>query len=387
MSRISHRVDQIKPSPTIMVTMKSMELKAQGKDIVSLGFGEPDFDTPEHIREAAIQAIRDGKTRYTQVDGTPELKTAIIKKFHRDNELEFEPGQILVSNGAKQSLYNLLIAVLNHGDEAIVPAPYWVSYPDMIKLADAKPAIMLGSAEHDFKITAKQLQNSLNENTRLIILNTPHNPTGTVLRESELRRAVEIAESCGARLLVDETYRGLSYVGTPPHAASLSPRAISISSLSKTWGLPGLRLGWILCRDPELQELFLAAKEQIHISTSVLDEEIACRYLRDRGQHLQRIRGIVDERFACVRAFMAGQSELEWVAPEGGVIAFPRLRGDIDVNRFYQLLNDEYGTFVGPGHWFDMDRRYMRIGYGWPDADELARGLDNIAEAAARASR
>ena len=146
--------------------MKSMELKAQGIDIVSLGFGEPDSDTPEHTREAAIEAIRTGKTRYTQVDGTPELKQAIIKQFSRDNGLHFEPDQILVSNGAKQSLYNLMVAILDHGDEVIVPAPYWVSYPDMVKLTDASPAILIGSADNNYKITARQTENSMNENTR-----------------------------------------------------------------------------------------------------------------------------------------------------------------------------------------------------------------------------
>ena len=135
MSHISIKVSQIKPSATIQVSMKAMNLQAQGKDIVSLGFGEPDFDTPEHIREAAIRAIHEGKTRYTQVDGTPELKRAICEKFSRDNQLEFTPDQVLVSNGAKQSLYNLMVAVLNSDDEVIVPAPYWVSYPDMVKLA------------------------------------------------------------------------------------------------------------------------------------------------------------------------------------------------------------------------------------------------------------
>jgi aspartate aminotransferase len=191
-SRISHRVDQIKPSATIVVSMKAMQLKARGMDIVSLGFGEPDFDTPAHIREAAIAAIHGGKTRYTEVDGTPELKRAIIDKFRRDNELNFEPKQILVSNGAKQSLFNLLIALLNRGDEVIVPAPYWVSYPDMVKLTEAEPAILPATAEHDYKITAGELQNTLNENTRLIILNSPSNPTGKVYSEKVYRELGEV---------------------------------------------------------------------------------------------------------------------------------------------------------------------------------------------------
>ena len=149
MSRISHKVDQIKPSATLSVSARAMELRAQGRDIVSLSAGEPDFDTPEHIRAAAIAAIEAGQTRYTQVDGTPELKAAIIEKLRRDNTLEFEPPQIIVSNGAKQSLYNLMVASLNPGDEVIVPAPYWVSYPDMVKLADGQPCLLYTSDAAD----------------------------------------------------------------------------------------------------------------------------------------------------------------------------------------------------------------------------------------------
>ena len=175
-SRISVKVDQIKPSATIAVSMQAMNLIAQGKDIISLGAGEPDFDTPEHIRDAAIAAIHAGKTRYTQVDGTPELKAAIVRKFRLQNALEFEPEQVIASCGAKQSLYNLMVAVLNRGDEVIVPAPYWVSYPEMVKLADAEPAILAATPENDYKITARELHNTLNENTRMVILNSPSNP-------------------------------------------------------------------------------------------------------------------------------------------------------------------------------------------------------------------
>jgi aspartate/methionine/tyrosine aminotransferase len=276
-------------------------------------------------------------------------------------------------------------SLLDAGDEVVVCFPNYTTNLETPRAIGASVRRLELLFDEGFRLNMETLAEMVTDRTRLISLTTPHNPTGTVLCESELRRVVEIAESCGAWLLVDETYRGLSYVGTPPTAASLSPRAMSISSLSKTWGLPGLRLGWLLCRDPDLKEIFLAAKEQIHISTSVLDEEIAWRYLKDRGQHLERIRGVIDERFSCLRDFMAGQTDLEWVQPDGGVIAFPRLRGEIDVDRFYQVLNDDYGTFVGPGHWFDMDRRYMRIGYGWPEAEELARGLDNITKAAAGA--
>lgn len=313
--------------------------------------------------------------------GKPELRRILAE------DAAVDPGDVMLTVGAAGALFIVASSLLDAGDEVVVCFPNYTTNLETPRAIGAKIRKLELRFDEGFRIDMDALAEMVSDRTRLISLTTPHNPTGTVLRDSELRRAVEIAEACDAWLLVDETYRGLSFVGTPANAASLSPRAISISSLSKTWGLPGLRLGWILCRDPDLQELFLAAKEQIHISTSVLDEEIAWRYLKDRNHHLRRIRGVIDERFECVRDFMAGQSDLEWIEPEGGVIAFPRLRDEIDVDCFYELLNDEYGTFVGPGHWFDMDRRYMRIGYGWPEVDELARGLDNITKAAARARR
>ena len=250
-SRISNRVDQIKPSATIQVTMKSMELKAQGKDIVSLGFGEPDFDTPKHIREAAIEAINKGQTRYTQVDGTPELKQAIIEKFRRDNDLHYEPNQILVSNGAKQSLYNLLVAILNRGDEVIVPAPYWVSYPDMVKLADAKPAILIGAAENDYKITARQTQNSMNENSRLIILNSPSNPTGKVYSEAEYRALGDILiEHPKVFIACDDIYEHIywgesSYRTFLNACPELADRTLVVNGVSKAYAMTGWRIGYV----------------------------------------------------------------------------------------------------------------------------------------------
>jgi len=250
-SRISSRVDQIKPSATIVVTMKSMELKAQGRDIVSLGFGEPDFDTPEHIQQAAIEAIRGGQTRYTQVDGTPELKEAIIRKFRRDNELEFSPSQILVSNGAKQSLFNMLVAILNRGDEVVVPAPYWVSYPDMVKLADANPAILTATPEHDYKITARELQNTLNENSRLIILNSPSNPTGKVYSEQEYRELGEVlTEFPKVFIACDDIYEHIywgegefrTFLNACPH---LADRTVVVNGVSKAYAMTGWRIGYL----------------------------------------------------------------------------------------------------------------------------------------------
>ncbi len=233
-----------------MVSMKAMELKAQGKDIVSLGFGEPDFDTPEHIKKAAIKAIEDGQTKYTPVDGTPEIKQAIIDKFRKDNDLDFEASQILVSNGAKQSLYNLLVALLNPEDEVIVPSPYWVSYPDMVKLADAEPAILNGIAENNYKITARELQNSINENTRLLILNSPSNPTGKVYSREEYRALGEILiENPKVFLACDDIYEHI-YWGEKPYCTLLNvcpelvERTVVINGVSKAYAMTGWRIGY-----------------------------------------------------------------------------------------------------------------------------------------------
>ncbi|HKX57666.1 MAG TPA: pyridoxal phosphate-dependent aminotransferase, partial [Xanthomonadales bacterium] len=248
--RFSNRVEQIKPSATIVVSMKAMELKAQGKDIVSLGFGEPDFDTPRHICEAAIAAIQTGQTRYTAVDGTPELKAAIILKFRRDNRLEYTPRQLLVSNGAKQSIFNLLLALLNPGDEVIVPAPYWVSYPDMVKLADGEPVILSGAPEHDYKITARQLRNSMTEQSRLLILNSPSNPTGKVYSAREYRELGAVLEEFPRVYIVcDDIYEHIYWGKEPYHTLlnvcpELAERTVVVNGVSKAYAMTGWRIGY-----------------------------------------------------------------------------------------------------------------------------------------------
>ena len=184
---LSKRVQKVKPSPTLAMTARAAKLKAEGKDIIALSAGEPDFDTPKHIAEAGIEAIRKGLTRYTAVDGTPELKDAITAKFKRDNGLTYERNQILVSSGAKQTCFNLCAALLDPGDECLIPAPYWVSYPDMVLLADATPVIVNGGADRGYKITAAQLEAAITPRTKLFILNSPSNPTGAAYTGAELK--------------------------------------------------------------------------------------------------------------------------------------------------------------------------------------------------------
>ncbi len=248
--KISNRVTQIKPAATITVSMKAAELRAQGKDIISLGFGEPDFDTPDHIKEAAIEAIWSGQTKYPPVDGTVQLKNAIVQKLRNENQLEFDAAQIIVSNGAKQSLFNLLVSLLNPGDEVILAAPYWVSYPDMIKLADGQPVIMNATAASDFKITAKQLKASLTDRTRLLIINSPSNPTGKVYNADDYRALAEVlVENPKVMIACDDIYEHI-YWGEEPFRTllnvcpELTNRTIIINGVSKAYAMTGWRIGY-----------------------------------------------------------------------------------------------------------------------------------------------
>jgi aspartate aminotransferase len=247
---VSQRLQRVKPSPTMAVTALAAELRAQGRDVIDLGAGEPDFDTPEHIKEAAIAAIRAGKTKYTQVEGTPELKAAIIAKFRRDNHLEYNNNEILVSSGAKQSCYNLCIAVLNPGDEAIVPAPYWVSYPDMVKLAEAEPVIVSASMEDGFKVTPRALEAAITPATRLVFLNSPSNPSGAAYTRAELVALGEVlAEHPGIIIAADDMYEHIYWADEPfasfaDACPALRDRTITINGVSKVYAMTGWRIGY-----------------------------------------------------------------------------------------------------------------------------------------------
>lgn len=247
---LAQRVQRIKPSPTLAVSARAEELQAQGKPILNLSIGEPDFDTPEHIKEAAIKAIRDGHTKYTPVDGTKGLKTAIINKFARENNLQYELNQILVSCGAKQSFYNLFTAVLNPGDEVIIPAPYWVSYPDMVKLADGTPVMVKTDFAQQFKMTPAQLKAAITDKTRVVVLNSPSNPTGIAYTMDELKALGEIIlMHPGIIVATDDIYERNLWNHTPfanilNACPELYDRCIVINGVSKTYAMTGWRIGY-----------------------------------------------------------------------------------------------------------------------------------------------
>ena len=223
----------------------------------------------------------------------------------------------------------------------------------------------------------------------MISVTNPHNPTGTLKPARVIEELITIAAACNARLLVDETYRDVSAVAKPRLAAAIDPRAISVSSMSKAYGLPGIRIGWIICRDAALMDRFLAAKEQIFICNSVVDETIALRFLLNRDAFLPGIRVRTQRNYELLQSFVINSPFLEWVLPEAAVVCFPRFKPgvDLDSGLFYRLLLDDYRTMVGPGHWFEMDDRYLRIGFGYPEDATMRQGLVNLDEAARRAVR
>ena len=248
-SALSDRVQLIKPSPTLAVTNKANELKAAGKDIIGLGAGEPDFDTPQHIKEAAIKAINEGQTRYTAVDGTPALKKALVAKFKRENNLSYEPNQILVSSGGKQSFFNLSLAMINPGDEVIILAPYWVSYSAIATLCEATYVEIPSSIENDFKITPTQLEAAITPKTKMIFFNSPNNPSGSIYSEAEYRALATVLEKHPQIfILSDEIYEHVNYDCKPFSFAqieSMYDRTITVNGLAKAFAMTGWRVGYI----------------------------------------------------------------------------------------------------------------------------------------------
>ncbi|WP_417274205.1 pyridoxal phosphate-dependent aminotransferase [Celeribacter halophilus] len=250
MSFLSETLSRVKPSPTIAVTNKARELKATGKDVIGLGAGEPDFDTPENIKAAGIRAIEEGKTKYTAVDGIPELKEAICAKFKRDNGLDYTPAQVSVSGGGKQVLYNALVATLNPGDEVIIPAPYWVSYPDMVLLGGGTPVAIEGKLENSFKITAEQLDAAITPKTKWFIFNSPSNPTGAGYSRDELKALTDVLmQHPHVWVMSDDMYEHLAFDGfrfcTPAEVEpGLYDRTLTVNGVSKAYAMTGWRIGY-----------------------------------------------------------------------------------------------------------------------------------------------
>jgi aspartate/methionine/tyrosine aminotransferase len=296
---------------------------------------------------------------------------------------------VVVTPGAAAALFATATSILDPGDHVVVVRTNYATNLETPRAIGADVDVVDLSFADGWQLDPERIAARVRPGvTRLISVTCPHNPTGTMLDVSTLHALVEIAERSGAMLLVDETYRDLTHGTQLPMAASLSPRAISVASMSKAYGLPGLRVGWAVCRDREVADTLLAAKEQMVICGATIDEAIAGRVLAARSRILPPILADVRARLDIVRAWMEGQDGFEWIEPAGGVVGMVRFRPDVgvDADRFYEVLLGDHGTYVGPGHWFEVDDRHFRLGFGWPTISELRAGLTALTEAAKSAT-
>ena len=300
------------------------------------------------------------------------------------------PDHVLVTAGAASALFIVATALLEPNAHALVCAPNYATNLETPRAIGANVETVELRFEDDWHLDLERLASRLRPDTRLVSITYPHNPTGSMITRDELDALVALVESHPtAHLLVDETYRELAYADPLPMATTLSPRVLAVSSMSKTYGLPGLRVGWLTCRDDRLMETFLAAKEQIFICGAVLEEELSARVLERRSAVLSLVHAKTRKHLAVVRDWIDGHELFEWVEPEAGVVCFPRIRPeiDVDIDDFYRALLEEHGTYVGPGHWFDQDRRFFRLGFAWPGEEELERGLEGLDLAGASGRR
>ena len=329
---IANRLSLVKPSPTLAVTAKAAELKAAGKDVIGLGAGEPDFDTPDHIKQAAIEAIQKGDTKYTAVAGTPALKKAISDKFKRENGLDYAANQIVAGVGAKQVIFNALLATLNAGDEVIIPAPYWVSYPDMVLFAEGKPITVTCPEEQGFKLAPKDLEKAITPNTKWLILNSPSNPTGAAYTESELHAIADVLlKHPHVWVMADDIYEHLAYDGfvfktIAQVEPKLYPRTLTVNGVSKAYAMTGWRIGY--AGGPK--ELFAAISDiQSHSTSNPCSISQAASvaalngpqaFLQDWKQSFAKRRNLVAEALNAIPG-------LTCKVPEGAFYVFPRMKG------------------------------------------------------------
>ena len=333
--QLSDRVQSIKPSPTLAVTARAAAMRAAGKDIIGLGAGEPDFDTPDFIKQAAIKAINDGFTKYTAVDGTPGLKKAIVAKFKRDNGLEYEPKQILVSCGGKQSFYNLAQALLNPGDEVIIPAPYWVSYPDMVLLAGGVPVIVAASQDQGFKLAAEQLRAALTPKTRLFVINSPSNPTGVSYTLDELKALGAVLKDYPDVIIAtDDMYEHIvweegSFVNILNATPELYDRTMVLNGVSKAYAMTGWRIGY--CAGPvKLIEAMTNIQSQSTSNPTSISQVAAETGLNGDQSFIREMVKAFKERHDYVLAELNGIPGVSCLPADGAFYLFPNAQGAID---------------------------------------------------------
>jgi len=388
--KLAARVQNVKPSPTLAITARAGALKAEGKDIIGLGAGEPDFDTPEHIKQAAIAAIENGFTKYTPVDGTADLKQAIIAKFSRDNGLDYQANQILVSVGGKQSFYNLTQAYIGAGDEVIIPAPYWVSYPDMVLLADGVPVIVEGDQAADFKITPEQLEAAITDKTRLFVINSPSNPTGMAYSKAELTALGEVLRKYPDILIAtDDMYEHIYWADEPfcnivMACPDLYDRTIVMNGVSKAYSMTGWRIGY--AAGPTA--LIGAMKKVQSQSTSnpcSISQVAATEALNGDQDCIQSMLVEFKKRHDMVVAELNKMEGIDCITTDGTFYVYPNIEKAIekidgidDDLAFAEALLVDKGVAVVPGTAFGL-AGHMRLSIATSE-ENLRNALIRIAE-------
>jgi len=380
---LSQTLDRVKPSPTIAVTTRAAELKAAGRDIIGLGAGEPDFDTPDNIKAAAIAAINAGRTKYTAVDGIPELKKAICAKFKRENGLDYRPEQVTVGTGGKQVLYNALMATLNPGDEVIIPAPYWVSYPDMVLLAGGTPVVVTGRFENAFKITAAELEAAITPRTKWFLFNSPSNPTGAGYSRAELMALTDVLmRHPHVWVMTDDMYEHLAFDDfvfcTPAEVEpALYDRTLTVNGVSKAYAMTGWRIGYAAGPVPLIKAMAKVQSQSTSNPCSV-SQYAAVEALNGPQDFIEQNKAVFQRRRDLVVSMLNQAKGVVCPNPEGAFYVYPSIAACIgktseggtliaDDEAFATALLDETGVAVVFGAAFGLSPHF-RVSYATSDA-------------------
>ena len=388
--QLSKKAGNISPSITLSITAKANELKKQGVDVVSFGAGEPDFNTPENIINAAIKAMKDGKTKYTPAGGILELKETICKKFKKDNNLDYKPSQITISTGAKQCLANAFMAILNPGDEVLIPIPYWVSYPELVKLSDGVPVFVETKKENNYKYTVEDLEKVVTEKTKAILINSPNNPTGTIYNEEELQKIADFAKKHNLLIISDEIYEKLIYDGEKHVSiASLNEdafnRTLVINGVSKTYSMTGWRIGYIAASE-EITKVMTSIQSHMTSNANTIAQYAAIEALNGPMEDLKKMVIEFENRRNFMLDKLSKISGLSIIKPSGAfyimidisdyfnkVFKGNKIKNSLD---FAKVLLDEEKVAVIPGAGFGLDD-YIRLSYA-TSMNVIETGIDRI---------
>ncbi|CAI8214774.1 MAG: Aspartate aminotransferase [Arcobacter lacus] len=383
--KIAERMENLSPSVTMAITALGRELKAQGKDILSFSAGEPDFNTPEVIKQAAIQAIIDGHTKYTAVEGIPETKQAIITKLKRDHGIQYNMDNIIISNGAKHSLFNLFQVLIQEGDEVIIPAPYWVTYPEQVKFSGGKPVIIETDDTSSFKITAEQLKNAITPKTKILLLNSPSNPTGSVYSREELEAIAEVLKGTDIFLFADEMYEKIMYDGKKfTTCAEISEdmyqRTVTINGLSKSVAMTGWRFGYIATPNVDLVKAMIKLQGQVTSNVNSITQWAAIPALMGEADETIEVMRVEFEKRKniAVESFNAIDG-LSCVEPDGAFYLFVNIQGvTSDSVKFCEELLEQKGVALVPGLAFGTEG-YVRFSFA-TDTESIIEGIKRVKE-------